>query len=211
MRLLKNKVARANEIINKLPKITNNDRDPEIPLDLIKKEDPNDHQVKQKVNKSVEKTPKPPAKKAPKEPKIERVATSQSSSANSSKNIVKNYGRAISAFILSDISMPYLEPMVKREGVKLEDLRNFISTGKESIDGISSFRGLLLMREGEDKKIKSFKRILGEMSVVFIKYFSVNWIFSSKLRNKIAHLKCRFKMLRRVLDPEHFTYLKTSN
>jgi hypothetical protein len=129
---------------------------------------------------------------------------------DSSKNIVKNYGRAICSFILSDVGLLYLKPMIARERVRLEELRTFISNEKEGIDGISSFRRLLLPNECDEEKVIAYKRILKEMSVIFIKDFSVNWIFSGRLRDKLAHLKCRYKMLRRVLDPNHFTYLKNT-
>ena len=142
---------------------------------------------------------------------VTRPRSESSTQVNSSKNIVKNYGRAISAFTLSDIGLPYLQPLVRREAIKIEEFKAFISNGKENIDGISSFRNMLLASGEDSEKTVAFKKVLSEMSVVFIKYFSVNWIFSSKLRNKIAHLKCRYKMLRRVTDPVHFTYLKTSN
>jgi len=142
--------------------------------------------------------------------KIEAQKKSPKKSANydSSKNIVKNYGRAICSFIISDLGVPYLTPILVRERVRLEELRTFISNEKERIDGISSFRRLLLPNESDEAQVIAFKNILKEMSVVFIKYFSVNWIFNGRLRDRLAHLKCRYKMLRRVRDPCHFTYLK---
>lgn len=136
--------------------------------------------------------------------------TKKSPHYDSSKNIVKNYGRAICSFILSDVGVPYLKPMILRERVRLEELRTYISNEKEGIDGISSFRRLLLPNECDEEKVIAYKNILKEMSVIFIKDFSVNWIFSGRLRDKLAHLKCRYKMLRRVLDPSHFTYLKNT-
>lgn len=148
-------------------------------------------------------------KKATKEPKKVSKKGSKTSQLNSAKNIVKNYGRAICSFALSDIALFYLEPLMKNKNIKLEEFKSYVSTGKERIDGISSFRSLLLVTSEDSVKIQEFKKILRDMSIIFIKDFSTNWIFSSKLLDKMSHLKCRFKMLRRVMQPEHFTYLKT--
>ena len=129
---------------------------------------------------------------------------------NSAKNIVKNFGRAIASFCLSEIALLYLEPLMMRKSVVNESFKKFIYNAKDKIDSISTFRSLLLSEEVDSDEISAFKRIFQEMSIIFIKYFSVNWIFSSRLLNKIAHLNCRFKMLRRIMNPQYFTYLKNS-
>jgi len=195
MRILKKKLARAKQYLLAHPpeNLTSNEPikkeeylDPERDFQAIKEE------VSYEISHSENQ------KKSPK----------KSSHYDSSKNIVKNYGRAICSFIISDLGVPYLKPMLAKERVRIEELRTFISNEKERIDGISSFRRLLLPNESDEAKVIAFKNILKEMSVIFIKYFSVNWIFSGRLRDRLAHLKCRYKMLRRILDPCHFTYLK---
>ena len=127
---------------------------------------------------------------------------------DSARNIVKNYGRAIASFCLSDIAVLYLDPLILEEEVQISRFKSFILSVKENIDGISSLRSLLLANRDDVKEVAKFKKIFQKICIVFIKYFSVNWIFSSKLKDKITHLNCRFKMLRRVMNPEYFTYLK---
>ena len=128
---------------------------------------------------------------------------------NSARNVVKNYGRAMASFCLSEIALLYLKPLIIEECVQTERFKSFMISMKESIDGIASLRSLLLAARDDDKETIILKRIFQKMCVVFIKNFSVNWIFGGRLKNKIAHLKCRFRMLRRVLNPQHFTYMKT--
>ncbi len=130
---------------------------------------------------------------------------------SSTKNIVKNFGRAFATFALSDISVKYLEIILKDKKLSLQDFRDFVAARKEGIDGISSLRDMLLVHRLDKEKLAICKRVFQEISVIFIKFFSVNWIFDSKVGNKIAHVKSRFKMLRRIKSPEYFTYLKTSD
>lgn len=126
----------------------------------------------------------------------------------STKTVVKNYGKAIASFAISQIAVPYITPYLDQENVKLADFVGYIGKAKETIEGIDTFRTLLLVKEGDDDKVAAFKRIFRETAEVFIKYFSVNWIFSGRMMNKKVHLKFRFKMLRRIMNPELFTYLK---
>jgi len=126
----------------------------------------------------------------------------------STKTVVKNYGKAIASFAISPIAIPYLNPLVKQEGISVNEFVKFISTAKEGIEGIETFRALLLVKEGDDKKTAAYKRVFQSIGEIFIKSFSVNWIFSGRMANKQAHLKFRFKMLRRIKSPELFTYLK---
>jgi len=126
----------------------------------------------------------------------------------STKTIVKNYGKAIASFAISPIAIPYLTPLLTQEGVRLDDFVEYITKGKESIEGIDTLRALLLAKGNDNSRIASFKIVFREIAEIFIKYFSVNWIFSGRMMNKKVHLKFRFKMLRRIQNPELFTYLK---
>ena len=126
-----------------------------------------------------------------------------------SKNIVKNYGKAMGAFAASDLALPYLDELAKREEVDKNRFINFMATYKESTDSIDSLRAMLLITESDSKEMAGFKRIFKELCEIFLKYFSVNWIFHGKMFHKTQHLKYRYKMLRRVKQPEMFTYLTT--
>jgi hypothetical protein len=126
------------------------------------------------------------------------------------KNIVKNYGQAICKFTSSPLALPYLNEFLKRENVDLKGFIAFISKSKSSIDGIQHFRSVLLPKKNDSKLITSYKKMFQDISEVFIKYFSVNWIFHSKVFHREAHLKFRFKMLRRIKNPKLFTYLKNA-
>lgn len=128
----------------------------------------------------------------------------------SSKNIVKNFGKAMCSFASSHLAMPYLERINSHSGgdVDLEDFQSHIHSKRDLIDSIDSLRSLLLITKNDDETLIGFKKIFQEISIIFIKYFSVNWIFQGKMSHKQAHLRSRFKMLRRIKSPQHFTYFK---
>jgi len=126
----------------------------------------------------------------------------------SSKNIVKNFGKAMCSFASSELSLPYLNRINVNWDVNLENFQEYIQKKRDLIDSIDSLRSLLLIMKNDDEVIVGYKKIFQEISIIFIKYFSVNWIFQGKMSHKQAHLKARFKMLRRIKSPQHFTYFK---
>lgn len=123
------------------------------------------------------------------------------------KNVSKNYGRAICNFILTDISKPYLEDAKRRLDFELAEFYNYIKEKRSTINGIKELRSMLLVDHRDSDKVKTFKLAFQEISEVFIKYFAINWIFNSKLEYKLDYAKCRHKILRRVRNPQLFTYL----
>ena len=129
-----------------------------------------------------------------------------------SKNIVKNYGKALCSFACSRIALPYFEAFIdkkKLHSIRAPDFTEYIKSKKERLTNIESLRRLLIIDSEDSLEISDYKTLFKELSITFLKCFSVNWIFTGKLTHKLAHLQYRFKILRRVRDPEHFTYLKT--
>ncbi len=148
--------------------------------------------------------------RAPKKtPKPQTPATIQAKkTANSAKNIVKNFGRAMVTFAISKLAVPYLTEKLQSLNLDLKDFQHYLFQRKENMDGISSLRGLLLNDEDDDEQTLAIKAAFQHISVIFLKYFSVNWIYNSKLGDKQVHVKSRFKIMRRIQDPAHFTYFK---
>lgn len=128
--------------------------------------------------------------------------------ATSAKNIIKNYGRALANFAASDLALPYLTKLAAQEKIQAKDFRKFISSKKKQARCIKGLRDLLLISENDDQTTVAYKTIFSELCIIFMKFFSVNWIFGGKLCDKKIHLKYRFKILRRIQNPEFFTYLK---
>ncbi len=125
----------------------------------------------------------------------------------STKNIVKNYGNAIASFACSKLAIPYLTDFLKNESIKTDQFQEYISNQKRSLCNIYNLRHLLQESELDSKEEKVKKIVFKKIAEVFIKYFSVNWIFNSRLKHREAHLRFRGKMLRRIQKPELFTYM----
>jgi len=157
----------------------------------------------------------PIEKKKPAKNPVKKAATGQPSKrpkrqSNINKNIIKNYARAMLNFALSTISFPYLEILMKREkGLSIEGFQAFLDEKKDEITSIRKLRGLLLVTEDDGEAVSGCKRVFKELCLIFIRDFSVNWIYHSKVSDKLTHVKYRFKILRRVQCPVYFTYLES--
>ena len=124
------------------------------------------------------------------------------------KNVVKNYGKAMCSFATSKIAEFYLNPITSEEKISMKGFTDWVQNHKEGVDGIESLRWLLLPKSEDDPLLSSYKRSFQKISEIFMKYFCVNWIYSGKLTHTETHLHFMHKMLRRVKNPELFTYLQ---
>jgi len=124
------------------------------------------------------------------------------------KNITKNYGRAICSFALTVTADEYVIPLCRAIDVSPRGLRRFIQENKENVTSIDGFRNMIMVTQNDTEEVAKFKKVFQKVSEIFMKYFSVNWIFSSKLSNKMLYLRMRFKLIRRIQNPEQFTHLK---
>jgi len=123
------------------------------------------------------------------------------------KNIVINFGRAISTFVTSHLADTYLKPLAEKEQIDMNKFKDYVKSKKVTIGGISSFRMLLVPSDDDTPEEVAYKKVYGALAEIFMKYFSVNWIFHGRMGHKDVYLKYRFKMLRRIQNPESFTYL----
>jgi len=124
------------------------------------------------------------------------------------ENIIKNYGRAMANFALSSIAAPYLQTILPNSGSTPTAFQRFIKRKKKSVNCIKKLRDLLPTEANREAPNYAEKKAFQALCIVFLKFFSVNWLFNSKIDNKPTHLAYRFKIMRRVKDPNRFTYLK---
>ncbi len=157
----------------------------------------------------VKSQPKREAHKAP-AVKIEDGKSSPSQYKRSKgNNIMKNYCQAMISFALSPLADFYLLRENESRELGLEHFRQMLSAQKTKINCIKSLREVLLVEKSDSKEIQAFKKLFQVACKIFIKYFSVNWIYNGKLTDRVRYLEYRGKILRRIQDPEHFTFLKS--
>jgi len=125
-------------------------------------------------------------------------------------NVMKNYARAMVKFALSTVAESYLAGSPLTRTMSLQVFRQMLAPKLRKITCIKRLRELLLIDKNKDsEEIRAFKGLFQEACKVFLKYFWVNWIYHSRLEDKAKYLKYRGKLLRRVENPEEFTYLES--
>jgi len=111
-------------------------------------------------------------------------------------------------FALSRMAQPYLKSITARLGITSQSFSDYIAKRKKSANCIKKLRAMLPIGTDEKEEDLKFKIAFQEICIVFLKFFVVNWLYNSKIAEKVTHLKYRFKILRRVKNPQYFTYLK---
>jgi len=194
MRFLKNKIAKASGLTL-----------PTIPL----RETPPPEPAKPILPKRA------PARRKSKELESSQLKPSQSPPLAkkhlSGDNIMKNYGRAMTNFALSSMAKPYLLSITANLGITLESFQDYIKERKKSANCIKQLRAMLPLGTGQQEEKLELKTAFQKICIIFLKFFVANWLYGSKICEKVAHLKYRFKILRRVKNPQYFTYLKDFN
>lgn len=130
---------------------------------------------------------------------------------SATKNIMINFGKAIISFVTSIIAIQYLRPRLLIENLSFSQFNIFVTQGKMKISGMRALRSLLKIEDDDSPELKACKRVFQYMSETFIKYYSYEWVMKSRLVHKEVYLACRLKMLRRIQNPEQFTYILMKN
>jgi hypothetical protein len=136
-----------------------------------------------------------------------RVTELENPTGQALKNVVKNYGKQIIKFIKhplgKKIAMEQLNGDTKQVGM----LALYMKSQSE-ITNMNDFRNILIVREEDGEEIKLYKEAFKAMSIEFVQSYSHNWIFNSnRIADKWSHIYAKPKILRRLKNPEFFTYL----
>jgi len=200
MRFLKNKIRLVHEANARHHSKSEASNSPNTDIEI--------HDVQQEYNSSL--SPQPSSAQRPRRACAQRPAqVVDTKFANPTKNIIINYGKAIASFASSDLAAPYLQPYLRGEDGDLkEKFKKFINQAKSRIAGNESLQSLLKSNEKDCPETILFKEIFQRLGEVFIKYFSVNWIIHGRVTHKLVYLKYRGIMLRKILNPENFIFVK---
>ena len=117
------------------------------------------------------------------------------------KNIPKNYGRAIISFMLAN------EKLLERvfsdiDPSRVRAFKLFLLREKKTIKTISGLRNLWLSKRN---KFAKETRIL---SGIFLRRNCLGYIFNSRITDYRLNIKYSSKMLEGVHNPERFSHLK---
>jgi len=115
-------------------------------------------------------------------------------------DVLRNMAKALVGFSLSELALPYLEQIQRKydEDFSIDSYQDFLKIQGEYVNSLKSFKSLFLSIYAENETEAVYKRVCRRIAVIFLKYFAVNWLFQSNLKNKQLYLKLRFKLLKQI-------------
>ncbi|CAD8071643.1 unnamed protein product [Paramecium sonneborni] len=122
------------------------------------------------------------------------------SKVNDTKNITKNYSKAIISYISNN---PLIVQKVMQKN-RYDDLVNFLKNKKNSMTNIKQLRDLWV----NSGKNAEYNRVFRIISQLFLKTQAVSYVYNSRISNTQWHLKYRFNLLRALKEPENFKFIK---
>ena len=111
-----------------------------------------------------------------------------------SKNIPKNYGKSIFAFIKKE--RPTVEKVLNHTGQNFADFDRHIQKYKNRISTIADLRSLWM------DSCTPFAKALRIISYLYVRRHSFSHIFNSRVENFNKHIKYRYKILQGLEKPE---------
>lgn len=126
-----------------------------------------------------------------------------SSMRNDTKNIPKNYGKAILTFIQKSSKT---KSFINQSGlgVTFSEFMMQVRRIKKKVNSIESLRKMW-GSDNLDHKIKKCIRIL---SYKFMRKHCLQYIFHSKVKNYGVHIKYRQKLIEGIENPAAFNHIK---
>mmetsp|Transcript_10291 Transcript_10291/g.8851 ORF Transcript_10291/g.8851 Transcript_10291/m.8851 type:complete len:138 (+) Transcript_10291:169-582(+) len=107
------------------------------------------------------------------------------------KNIIKNYAQAACSFVMNPLFEENVREECLKAGIDFKEFIKYITKEKKLLFGMERFKNMLLPMGNESAKMKGFKKAFRELSIYFVKYYSVKWIYDGKMKWRQVHLKMR--------------------
>ncbi|CAD8062212.1 unnamed protein product [Paramecium sonneborni] len=124
----------------------------------------------------------------------------KTSKVNDTKNITKNYSKAIISYIFNNPEL--VQKMMSKQ--RYVDFVNFLKNKKNQMTNIKQLRDLWV----DGGKNAEFNRVFRIISQQFLKTQAVSYVYNSRISNTQWHLKYRFNLLRALKEPENFKFIK---
>lgn len=124
-----------------------------------------------------------------------------SSLRNDTKNIPKNYGKAILTFIQKSAKSRKLTAQM---GLNFSDFMMQVRRIKKKVNSIEGLRKMW----GSDSLTNQVKKCIRILSYEFMRKHCLRYIFHSKVRNYGTHIKYRQKLIEGIENPSSFTHIK---
>jgi len=90
--------------------------------------------------------------------------------------------------------------MEKSRSGTVKDLVEFLNQHKKEITTIADLRSLWIDNP--------FESVIRTLSCVFLRRYSLNYIFNSRVCNYVSHIKYRQRFLEAIRAPNEFKHIK---
>jgi hypothetical protein len=110
---------------------------------------------------------------------------------NETKNIPKNYGKAIISFI--EKYQDKVKYITRKNNVDYEDFVEELKEKKKVINTIADLRSMWV-----DYKYAKCIRLLSNL---FLRKYALNYIFNSRICNYSSHIKYRYRLCEAIKEP----------
>lgn len=117
---------------------------------------------------------------------------------NETKNIPKNFGKAIIIFI--EKNQPSLEATCHQYGISFLDLLERLRSVKKKINTIADLRNLW----GDNEE----GRCIRVISNYFLRKHSLHYIYNSRIKTRVCHSKYKRRLQEALLNPFDFNHIK---
>ncbi|CAK86735.1 unnamed protein product (macronuclear) [Paramecium tetraurelia] len=122
------------------------------------------------------------------------------SKVNDTKNITKNFSKAIISYILNNEEL--ILGFMKKD--QYDSFVQLLKTKKNQMTNIKQLRDLWV----DGGKNPDFNRVFRIISQYFLKNQSVAYVYNSRISNTAWHLKYRQNLLRALKEPDNFKFIK---
>ncbi|CAD8181326.1 unnamed protein product [Paramecium pentaurelia] len=119
---------------------------------------------------------------------------------NDTKNITKNFSKAIISYILNDEKL--IQKFINSE--QQDSFISLLKSKKNQMTNIKQLRELWI----DNGKNPEFNKVFRIISQYFLKNQAVPYVYNSRISNTAWHLKYRQNLLRALREPENFKFIK---
>merc|ERR1712023_169172 len=95
---------------------------------------------------------------------------------------------------MAPTSAEYFHDLAKKFGFSFSfgEFQAYVKKERKSVESIPALKKLLTTDVMTSEREAQYKKLFIEMGIIFIKFYSVKWIYSSRLSYKHVYLKFRF-------------------
>lgn len=114
---------------------------------------------------------------------------------NETKNISKNFGKAILSFAKSNTN--FVKKLFIKYGVDKQTLITYIKKARKNLNSLQDLREMW----GADDEKDNMKKCLRILSHYFMRKYCLRYIYNSRIRSVSAHTKYRHRLMEGMSKP----------